>query len=137
MKRVLCEDGDFAIEHEYEQSFLRWPGGVQLIGDHYGDATCAVMSTIDGWCATGGEGLVITLFEDGLPERNEPSGARKIRQSALWRARDGVPPPSGKAWFVFGAWFVRDHLIQVVVDPGSDHAGLYEVDVRTLAWRKR
>jgi hypothetical protein len=136
MRTTLCRDGDYVIEHEYEQTYLRWPGGAYPLGDHYGDPTCAVTNAVDGWCVTGGEGLVITLFEDGLPAGGALGGDRKSRQAALWRRRDGVSPPEGPAWFIYGAWFAGGDLVQVAVDPGSDHAGLYEVDVRTLAWRK-
>ena len=137
MRKILCSDGEYVVEHEYEQAWLRWPGGSHPVGDHYGDPTCAVMSALEGWCVTGGEGLVITLFEAGLPAAHGPAATGKITQAALWRSRGGgKPPPEGDLWYVFGVWFAGEGRVQAVVDPGSDHAGLYEVDVRTLDWRK-
>jgi hypothetical protein len=59
-----------------------------------------------------------------------------MRISELWR-RDSRPPSGPEHyWSVEGAWLYRDNLIRVVVDPVSDHAGVYEVNLTTLAWRK-
>jgi hypothetical protein len=133
MKHVLYADpGEkYVIEHEYELAYLRWSGGTYPLGEHYGDPMCAVMNTPDGWCVTGGQGLVITIFEDGLPEGGTQVAPQHVRQTELWR-----PPPSGDVWYVFGVWYAGDDRVQAAVDPGSDHAGLYEVNVRTLAWHK-
>jgi hypothetical protein len=136
VKKILFSEGEYIIAHEYEQAYLRWPGGTYPLGDHYGDPTCAVMSILEGWCVTGGEGLVITWFEAGLPAAGDPAATGKVEQTALWRRRDSKPPPAGDPWYVFGVWLVGDTRVQAVVEPGTDHAGLYEVDVRTLAWRK-
>jgi hypothetical protein len=137
MKRILCSEAEYTIEHEYEQAYLRWPGGTCPLGDHYGDPTCAVMNATDGWCVTGGEGLVITLFHGGFPVGSDRFDVGKVKHTMLWRKRDGHPPPHGeRAWFVEGACFIEGDRIQVVVDPGTDHAGLYEVNIRTLAWHK-
>ncbi len=134
MKKTLCSQGDYTIDHEYEATYLRWPGGHYPVGEHYGEPTCAVINEIDGWCVTGGEGLVVTAFEQGFPLRND-AARRRVTQRSLWRC-DSFSPPTGLRWFVFGAWLAGPDQVQVVVDPGSDHAGLYEVDVRTLAWQK-
>ena len=134
VRPVLAVDGECRIKHVFEDAKLVWSGGSIEIGDHYGDPNCGLVNTCVGWCATGGEGLVICHFDGGLPKGTARSAEKRLKKSELWRRSS--PPPSGAYWSVEGMWFYRDDLIRVVVEPVSEHAGLYEVDVRTLAWRK-
>ena len=55
---VLCVDGEYTIEFGFEGAFLAWDGGAVDIADHYGHPRCAVMDAAQGWCVTGGAGLV-------------------------------------------------------------------------------
>jgi hypothetical protein len=133
-KTVLAADGEYRIEHFYENVALVWRGGSADIGDHYGDPTCAVINSSAGWCVTGGEGLVICHFEGGLPRGPGRVSSKRLKMLELWRR--GNPPPQSAFWSVQGAWLYQDDAVRVVVDPSSEHAGLYEINVTTLAWRK-
>ncbi len=131
---VLATEGEYRIEHFYEQASLAWRGGSVDIGEHYGDPICAVINPQAGWCATGGEGLVICHFEGGLPRGPTRVSPKRMKVLELWRRAN--PPPMKAYWSVEGAWLYQDDLIRVVVEPASEHAGLYEVNVTTLSWRK-
>lgn len=134
VRPVLAVDGECRIEHVFEDAKLAWSGGSIDIGDHYGDPNCGLINAYAGWCAAGGEGLVICHFEGGLPKGPARFPQKRLKVSELWRRSN--PPPSGAYWSVEGIWLYHDDLIRVVVEPLSEHAGLYEVDVKTLAWRK-
>jgi hypothetical protein len=78
--------------------------------------------------------LVVSIFKGGFPSGSKPINPQDVTQRELWRRSN--PPPIGPYWSIEGMWLYEDDLIRVVVDPISDYAGLYEVNVRTLAWRK-
>jgi hypothetical protein len=133
VRRILAEDGDYRIWHEYEHATLEWPGGALPIGDHYGDPTCALISSAGGWCLTAGEGLIVCLFDGGLPRGSASPADASLRTRELWRRRN--PPPNAACWFVHSVAHVGE-TIHVTTDPLSDYAGVYEVDVRTMTWRR-
>src|SRR3712207_1504985 len=120
---TLYRSDDYVLEHHYENASLSWPGGGLHIGDHYGDPTCGVINASDGWCLTGGEGLIICLFAHPLTVDRRPTGYRRLD---LWR-RKNPPPTKGQCWFVEGAWLKEGDVARVLVDPLSDEAGLYDV----------
>jgi hypothetical protein len=129
---TLYRDGDYVIEHHYENCYFSWPGGGLDLGDHYGDPTCGLINASEGWCLSGGEGLVISLFPHPLTAECRPTEYKRLN---LWR-RENPPSAEHKCWFVQGAWLKGGDVARVLVDPLSGEAGLYDVDVRTLQWRK-
>jgi hypothetical protein len=138
---ILCWEGIYTVQHFSEDTYLVWKEGASdlevgriELADHYGDPTCAVINSLNGWCATGGEGLAVSSFKGGFPSGSKPINPQDVTQRELWRRSN--PPPIGPYWAIEGMWLYEDDLIRVVVDPISDHAGLYEVNVRTLEWRK-
>jgi hypothetical protein len=144
-RQILCFEGAYTINGGYENVYLRWDGGGVDIGDHYGHPTAAIMDVAQGWCVTAGEGLEICHFERGFPGPGRPVEDFPFRTLELWR--HGNPPPDGQTcWFVEKLWFAESELdadgkpssilLHVLVDPGGKSAGLYEVDVVSLAWRR-
>jgi len=142
---TLCFEGDYAIRYAHEDVVLAWNGGMINIGRHYGNPNAAVMDVGEGWCVTGGSGLTINLFERGFPKAGEPVKDFPFRTLNLWDACN--PPPDGRdCWFVEGLWFrlsERDAdgklvrvLVHALVEPGSERAGLYEVELLTRQWRR-
>ncbi len=143
--QILCVEGDYSICGGFENAYLSWDGGGVDIGDHYGHPTSAIMDAAQGWCVTAGEGLEICFFEHGLPGPDKPIEDYPFRTQVLWR--HGNPPPDGQmCWFVEKLWFAESEagadgrpvrvLLQVLVEPGTARAGLYEVDIVSLAWRR-
>lgn len=131
MRTTLFRDGDYFVDHVCEQSYICWPGGDYPAGAHYGDPLCAALNVQGGWCVTGGEGLVVTVFSAGLPRRGDPAPAQSVAQTALWRSGDAKD-----LRFVVGLEIAGGDRVRATVDPQGNHAGVYEVDVRTLAWRR-
>ncbi len=135
----LCRSGEHTIRQIFDMAVLFWPGGELIVGDHcHTDPQCAVINAEMGWCVSGGQGLEICLFENGLPEgpqepnAPDPEGLKRI---GLWR--DHNPPPDGQRyWWVSNIWLFDKDLIRVLVNPLGPGAGLYEVDVRTLRWQR-
>lgn len=132
----LCASSGYRVAQRFDMAFLIWPDGELYVGDHcHTDPQCAVINAENGWCVSGGQGLEICLFEDGLPRGpNVPDPARMKRLS-LWRHEN--PPPDGERyWFVVKIWHYHEDRVRVLVNPLGPAAGLYEVDVRTLQWER-
>jgi hypothetical protein len=121
----LCRRGGYVIVHEYETAWLCWQGGKLLIGDHYGDPSCALIDPDGAWCLTAGEGLVVCLFSQPLSEQFRPS---RCKQTELWRRSN--PPPNGKkAWFVESVSHLSGGRVSLLVE-----GQFYNVNVVTLEW---
>jgi hypothetical protein len=132
----LCRSGDYRVLERFDMALLAWPEGELIVGDHCRtDPQCAAISIESGWCVTGGEGLAICLFADGLPHGPNPPDPARITWSYLWR-HENPPPGNAPHWFVAEIWRKRDDLIDVRVEAGGEEAGLYEVDVRSLRWAR-
>jgi hypothetical protein len=129
----MCRSGDYRMVQIFDMAQLTWPGGEMIVGDHfYADPQCAVIDEARGWCVSGGQGLEICLFEDGLPRGAADS--TQVKRLHLWRNEN--PPPDGdRYWLVTQLWHLEDDSIRVHVNSPGKGPGLYEVDVRTLEWR--
>ena len=122
----LCRQGGYVIEHEYETAWLRWQGGKLLIGDHYGDPSCALIDPAGAWCLTAGEGVIVCRFSPKLSEQDRP---KRCEEAELWRGN--LPPPDGKkVWFVESVSHLSGNRVRLLVDGGRS----YDVDVSTLEW---
>jgi hypothetical protein len=135
----LCRSGEYRIEEIFDMAVLFWPGGELEVGDHcYTDPQCALINAEKGWCVSGGQGLEICLFENGLPKGPQDFNAadpQGLKRTGLWR--HGNPPPDGQRyWWVSNIWLLDGDLIRVLVNPLGPGAGLYDVDVRTLNWQR-
>jgi len=61
----LTQSKTYRVFHEYEVVFLNRPHGPEvIIGDFYGDPSCAVISPCETWCAIGGTGLIIYFLKE-------------------------------------------------------------------------
>jgi hypothetical protein len=142
---TLCFEGEYVIQFGHEDVFLAWDGGAIQIGRHYGNANAAVMDVAEGWCVTGGSGLTIVIFEYGFPKAGAPIEDFPFRSLNLWDRAN--PPPDGRdCWFVEGLWFrlserdadgrVARVLVHALIEPGLPNAGLYEIELLSLTWRR-
>lgn len=130
----LCRSGEYRVVEMFDMALLTWPDGELIVGDHcYTDPQCAVINAASGWCASGGQGLEICFFEDGLPQGPNKPDPNRVKRQNLWR--DQNPPPDGKKyWFVAKIWLDNRDLVRVLINPSPGDVGMYEVDVRTLRW---
>jgi hypothetical protein len=132
----LCRSGDYRIVEMFDMALLVWPGGEMIVGDHcYTDPQCAVVNIDRGWCVSGGEGLEIRLFADGLPKGSSVPDSQRVSELGLWRHPD-LLPDGQRYWFVSKIWLREDDLIGALVHPSRNEEVVYEVDVRTLRWAR-
>jgi hypothetical protein len=131
----LCRSGEHRIVEMFDMALLVWPGGEMIVGDHAStDPQCALINAEKGWCVSGGQGLEICLFEDGLPQGAALPESHRIQRLRLWR--DDNPPPDGERfWFVADVWPEENDLLRALVNT-SGQSAFYRVDVRTLRWQK-
>jgi hypothetical protein len=103
------------------------------------------MDVAEGWCVTGGSGLTINILECGFPKTGAPLEDFPFHTLNLWNAAS--PPPDGRdCWFVEGLWVRLSEcdadgrlarvLVHALIEPGWQNAGLYEVELLSLAWRR-
>ena len=132
----LCRSGEYRVFQMFDMALLTWPDGELIVGDHCDtDAQCAVINAARGWCVSGGQGLEICHFDDGLPRGPKEPDPNRVKRLNLWR--DQNPPPDGqKYWFVAKIWLDHENLVRVLINPSPGDVALCEVDVRTLRWRR-
>jgi hypothetical protein len=139
---VLCEEEPYSVVFFYEEVHLAWEDGAIDLGSHYGYANCGIMDAEQGWCVTAGSGLIITRFARGFPGKGKPIADFPYETHNLWS-----PAPDGRdTWFVEGLWWRSTELdeagrpasvlVRALVEPASDRAGLYEIDLVSLAFRR-
>ena len=107
--RILAESSLFVLGHEFETVLLvdRRTGDRHAIREHYGDPCCGLIGPDDGWFVVGGAGLTYFDFQRG-------------EQSFL---RDPV------LLFVHAIRLEASDRVRVLVDPWSDEASVWELDV--------
>src|ERR1700734_3209838 len=114
---TICTSGDYRMVQIFDMAQLTWPEGSLVVGDHcYTDPQCAVINETKGWCVSGGQGLEICLFEDGLPHGPDTPDFNRIKWQSLWR-NENPPPDGARYWFVANIWLYEDDLVRVVVNP--------------------
>ena len=104
--RILSETPRFAIVAEYESTFVldRTTGARYDLGDHYGDATCALIAPDESWFIAGGEGVTLVRMgedyreflrtpeiSDELVIRYETERKRMVELTGVQRSTD-LPP---------------------------------------------
>jgi len=131
---TLFRAGPYRVVQRFDMALLTWPGGELIVGDHsLTDPQCAAINAARRWCVSGGQGLEICHFDDGLPQGPDAPAADRVKLLSLWRHEN--PPPDGQRyWFVARVWLERDDLVRVLVNPSPGDVGVYEVDVRSLHW---
>lgn len=132
MRNLLVEKDGYRVTHEYEQTFVEWPGGELEIGNHYGDPVCAVLDAEAGLCVIGGEGLCVTKFRRTSTANG--TALKDLEHSELWRWQN--PREHEPCWFVTHLELRANGKVRATVDAGGAGDGVYEVDTRTLEWRR-
>jgi hypothetical protein len=118
---VLAESHNFVLGHSYESVVvIRRADSSQLVaGEHYGDPKVGLISPNEEWFVTGGEGLLCYSVNAGL-------------QSFF---RQGCPPlPAGtqvQYWPVHSARFESESVVRVLIDPWSEHASVWELNLNS------
>lgn len=107
MKRILYETERYELIHVFELTYLidKTTRKEIFIGDFYGDPSCGLIDKENKWCIVGGDRIVIwgqdEIFEIAA---RELSCAFELRQ-------------------------IKENTVQVLIDPWSDYAAIWEIDV--------
>ena len=125
---MLARSKQYSISNEYEVVYLHRPDGQKIvIGDFYGDPAAAIIDWEEKWCVTVGCGLILYWLKE--PFRPYEYDRNTVQWSEIYRS----PPDE---WWIEAVYQVDDNLVRLVVDPQSDHAGVYELDISDMAIRK-
>jgi hypothetical protein len=119
----LTHSKNFRIYHEYEVVFLIRPNGQGVvIGDFYGDPTCAMISSDENWCAIGGAGLIIYHLKNPF----EPY--QYDRQTSQWiefgRNSDNI-------WRIESLNEISETQLIFATDPYGKCPGTYSFSITT------
>ena len=110
---ILAKSESYYLGHEYETVVLveRASGVEQVIADHYGDPTCAVIGPDETWAIVGGEGVTFFDFKGGRTEF----------------FRKGSPPidRSESTWFVHDMRLDGPDKVRILFDPWSKYASVW------------
>ena len=123
--RILAESDQLVVGHEWETAFLIFkerPLREIQLGQHYGDPTCAVISSNNDWVVVGGEGLTIW---------------RKIKQGIFSQEKEQVKAIQlPELNFIHAARIENDYKVRFLIDPWSANSGTWTLDLKSLKLEK-
>jgi hypothetical protein len=111
----------FQVSHEYEVVYLDRPNAPKVvIGDFYGDPSCAVISPGETWCAIAGAGLIIYF----LKEPFEPYQYDRLTDQWIEFGRE-----KNDLWWVESLTALSDTQLVFTTDPNGDRPGTFNYDI--------
>lgn len=116
--RVLADSPHFLLGHEWENVILvdKLTGNGKSIGSHYGDPKIGLISPDEAWFVTGGEGVL----------------CHRLAQGSFSFLRDGPD----NTYFVHSMRFEGPLVLRVLIDPWSNKASVWQIDLATTTIRK-
>jgi hypothetical protein len=125
----LIQSKKYRIAHEYEVVFLNRSHGPEvIIGDFYGDPSCAVISPCETWCAIGGTGLII----DFVREPFEPYCYDHLTDQWVEFGRD-----KDDLWWIESLTAVSGAELVFTTDTNGNRPGTYSFDIATGEVKKQ
>lgn len=117
--RTLAESANFTLAHSYESVVVidKRDGRKRDAGDHYGDPEAGLITPDERWFVSVGDGVqclcadgrLVTFFHQGRPPLDRL--------------------PGKLAWTVTAVDLAGDHTLRIVVDPDSDEASEWLIDL--------
>ena len=118
--RTLDESENFILGHEYEDVFLldKQKNKKLFLGSHYGDPTCGLIDPDEKWFISAGEGVLYFDFAAGSREflRGGFINNSSEHQSA----------------FVHALRSIDKNAVEILLDPWSDYASVWVLDIEKL-----
>lgn len=118
--RELVRTAGYAIRAEFEDVEVvglrcgtRWS-----LGDHYGDASCAVITPDERWFVSGGYGITCRRLDSGILHFFRPG------TPPVWPCEFGGAPDAA---FVRDLRVGPDGSVLVLVDPWSEFASIWRL----------
>jgi hypothetical protein len=118
---TLAESQNFLLAHSYESVVVidKRDGKRREAGDHYGDPEAGLITPDERWFVSVGEGVqcfradgrLVTFFRRGRPPLDISS--------------------TEAAWSVSAVDLASDHTLRVVIDPSSDRASEWLINLDT------
>ena len=124
-RTVLARSKRYVVSHEFEVVFLKESDGREIvIGDFYGDPEAAIIDSQERWVIMVGCGIILYRLEGSfLPYEYD------VKTNQWWEA---YRSPPDTLW-IESAEQLSEDRVRFHVDPHSDEAGTYELDVRSLS----
>jgi hypothetical protein len=112
--KIICETDKLSLEHEFEATFLfeKRTGRVLLQDDFYGDPKLGLIDSNHQWAIVAGEHL--TIWTPKLWKRIDDKDLRWIH---CLRVKN-------------------DHTVEILTDPWSRNASIWEIDTGSLGYKK-
>jgi hypothetical protein len=124
---TLAESLNYRIESEYETVYLIHSAGHTVIGDFYGDPTAAIIDNDERWCAIVGCGMVLYYLKQPF----EPYEYHCTTKQ--WVEFHRTPPDD---WWIEEIEQIDKDILAFTVDPASDEAGKYQMNINNLIIKK-
>ena len=111
---ILDETANFILMYKYEDAYLLVKATKEevYLGDFYGEPTCGVISKINDWCIVAGAKLVV------------------------WTENEIIEIVDSDIAFVFEIRQIDKNKVEILIDPYSENASIWEFDVLTKGKRK-
>ncbi len=140
--KILAESESYILKRDYEHAKLQHKQSKEkiMVGDHYGDPCCGLIAPDESWCITGGDGLILWFLEG-----NMWTGFR-TRESGAQRNQLQFKNPEDMRWlrsstedicrFVHDMKLVDSKSVRILLDPWSDYASTWLLDIETKTLAK-
>lgn len=111
---IFYETDKLLIENEYEVVFLIDKETNQVLVEEgfYGDPTCGLIDENNEWAVIAGENIIIWTSQ----------GIKKIEDKDL-------------TW-VHALRLKNNHTIELLIDPWNEKSSIWELDIKTLGYKK-
>jgi hypothetical protein len=125
----LTQSKTYRVFHEYEVVFLNRPHGSEVvIGDFYGDPSCADISPCETWCAIGGAGIIVYFLKEPFePYRYDYSTDQWVE---FGREKDDF-------WWIESLTAVSEAQLMFTTDFYGNRPGTYIFDIATGKVKKQ
>ncbi len=144
MPNILAETQSFRLESEFEDVWLhnKMTGKKIFAGDHYGNAEFGLISELNGWAVSGGEGVIFCDSSGHLsvafrqPQRDPLATQTNFdtETDRVWlhdAMRNGNQPGFVSALKHFGT-----DEVEIELDPLSSLNSKWRLDVSRMSLRK-
>ena len=102
--KILAQTEDMIVGYLFETAYIveKRTSNEIVLGDFYGEATFALISSKENWCLVGGESLILWIQGDIFP----------IEISDIYEMRQ-----------------IDKNIVEILTDPWSEKSGIWQLDV--------
>ena len=110
----LYETEKYLVGHIFENAYLlkKETGKTTLIGDFYGEPSCALISQNNKWCIVGGSTLKIWTEDEVFEIKDD---------NLYWACK---------------LMQVDINKVEILIDPWADNSSIWELNIQTKEYKK-